>query len=147
MRKLKYLTRFHDYGLQFKKDCKEGNLPNYVVVEQRWYDLLLNPANDDHPSHDVSEGQKLVKEVYEALRSSPQWNEILFIITYDEHGGFYDHVPTPLDGVPNPDGILGPPPYNFEFNRLGVRVPTFFISPWIEPGTGKYVVDNNLIIL
>ncbi|XP_002884392.2 non-specific phospholipase C5 [Arabidopsis lyrata subsp. lyrata] len=135
LRKLKYLTRFHDYGLQFKKDCKEGKLPNYVVVEQRWYDLLSNPANDDHPSHDVSEGQKLVKEVYEALRSSPQWNEILFIITYDEHGGFYDHVPTPVDGVPNPDGILGPPPYNFEFNRLGVRVPAFFISPWIEPGT------------
>ncbi|XP_010485694.1 PREDICTED: non-specific phospholipase C5 [Camelina sativa] len=135
MRKLKYLTHFHDYGLKFKKDCKEGKLPNYVVVEQRWYDLLSNPANDDHPSHDVSQGQKLVKEVYEALRSSPQWNEILFIITYDEHGGFYDHVPTPVDGVPNPDGFLGSPPYNFEFNRLGVRVPTFFISPWIEPGT------------
>ncbi|AAF01582.1 hypothetical protein [Arabidopsis thaliana] len=135
LRKLKYLTHFHQYGIQFKKDCKEGKLPNYVVVEQRWFDLLSTPANDDHPSHDVSEGQKLVKEVYEALRSSPQWNEILFIITYDEHGGFYDHVPTPVDGVPNPDGILGPPPYNFEFNRLGVRVPTFFISPWIEPGT------------
>ncbi|CAN8269712.1 unnamed protein product [Cochlearia groenlandica] len=136
LRKVKYLTHnFHSYRLKFKKDCKEGKLPNYVVIEQRWFDILTIPANDDHPSHDVSEGQKLVKEVYEALRSSPQWNEILFIITYDEHGGFYDHVPTPVDGVPNPDGILGPSPYNFEFNRLGVRVPTFFISPWIEPGT------------
>ncbi|CAF2086835.1 BnaA01g34350D [Brassica napus] len=142
LRKLKYLTHFHQYGLQFKKDCKEGKLPNYVVVEQRWFDLLLTPANDDHPSHDVSEGQKLVKEVYEALRSSPQWNEILFIITYDEHGGFYDHVPTPVEGVPNPDGLLGPEPYNFEFNRLGVRVPTFFISPWIEPGTVLHVPNG-----
>ncbi|KAG7026102.1 Non-specific phospholipase C3, partial [Cucurbita argyrosperma subsp. argyrosperma] len=86
-------------------------------------------------SHDVSEGQKLIKEVYEALRSSPQWNQILFLITYDEHGGFFDHVPPPLVGVPNPDGRVGPPPYNFMFDCLGVRVPTVFVSPWIQPGT------------
>lgn len=135
LRKLKHLTKFHQYDLNFKKHCEEGKLPNYVVVEQRYFDLLSVPANDDHPSHDVSEGQKFVKEVYEALRASPQWNEILLVITYDEHGGFYDHVPTPTTGVPSPDGIVGPEPYYFKFDRLGVRVPTFFISPWIEPGT------------
>ncbi|GKV07482.1 hypothetical protein SLEP1_g19257 [Rubroshorea leprosula] len=134
LRKLKYLKNFHQFDLHFKKHCEEGKLPNYVVVEQRYWNLLSIPANDDHPSHDVSEGQKFVKEVYEALRASPQWNEILFIITYDEHGGFYDHVPTPT-GVPSPDDIVGPSPYYFKFDRLGVRVPTFFISPWIEPGT------------
>ncbi|KAK6162748.1 hypothetical protein DH2020_002589 [Rehmannia glutinosa] len=114
-----------------------GKLPNYVVIEQRYFDLKILPGNDDHPSHDVFEGQKFVKEVYEALRSSPQWNEMLFIITYDEHGGFFDHVPTPVTGVPSPDGIVGPEPYNFQFDRLGVRVPTIMISPWIEKGTGN----------
>ena len=111
-------------------------MPNYVVIEQRWFDLSSIPANDDHPSHDISVGQKFIKEVYETLRASPQWNEMLFIITYDEHGGFYDHVPTPATGVPSPDDIVGPAPYNFKFDRLGVRVPTILISPWIERGTG-----------
>ncbi|KAI6703072.1 hypothetical protein NL676_012208 [Syzygium grande] len=135
LRKLKYLKNFHQFDLHFKTHCKEGKLPNYVVVEQRYFDLSILPGNDDHPSHDVSQGQKFVKEVYEALRASPQWNEILFLITYDEHGGFYDHVPTPVDGVPSPDGIIGPDPYKFQFDRLGVRVPAIFISPWIERGT------------
>ncbi|KAJ8430445.1 hypothetical protein Cgig2_025872 [Carnegiea gigantea] len=81
LRKLKYATKFHLFDLEFKRHCKEGKLPNYVVIEQRYWDLELFPANDDHPSHDVSEGQRFIKEVYEALRSSPQWNEMLFIIT------------------------------------------------------------------
>ncbi|KRH07322.2 hypothetical protein GLYMA_16G081200v4 [Glycine max] len=134
LRKLKYIDNFHQFDLKFKKQCKEGKLPNYVVIEQRYFDLLSLPANDDHPSHDVAEGQKFVKEVYEALRASPQWNEMLFVIIYDEHGGFYDHVPTPVDGVPSPDDIAGPEPFKFQFDRLGVRVPTIIISPWIEAG-------------
>ncbi|KAK4414357.1 Non-specific phospholipase C4 [Sesamum alatum] len=136
LRKLKYIVNnFHQFDLDFKRHCKEGKLPNYVVVEQRYFDLKILPGNDDHPSHDVFEGQKFVKEVYEALRSSPQWNEMLFIIIYDEHGGFFDHVPTPVTGVPSPDGIVGPEPYNFQFDRLGVRVPAIMVSPWIEKGT------------
>ncbi|CAN0913690.1 Non-specific phospholipase C4 [Linum grandiflorum] len=135
LRKLKYIDNFHQFDITFKRHCEEGKLPNYVVVEQRYFDVLSIPGNDDHPSHDVSEGQKFVKQVYESLRSSPQWNEILFVVIYDEHGGFYDHVPTPNVGVPSPDDIVGPAPYNFRFDRLGVRIPAFFISPWIQPGT------------
>ncbi|CAI9103362.1 OLC1v1001827C1 [Oldenlandia corymbosa var. corymbosa] len=135
LRKLKYRKNFHQFDMNFKRHCEEGKLPNYVVIEQRYFGTKFLPANDDHPPHDVSEGQKFVKEVYEALRSSPQWNEILFIVVYDEHGGFYDHVPTPTIGVPNPDGIISPPPHNFGFDRLGVRVPAILISPWIDPGT------------
>ncbi|XP_057451238.1 non-specific phospholipase C4-like [Lotus japonicus] len=134
LRKLKNIDNFLPFDLTFKKHCQEGKLPNYVVVEQRYNDLLLAPGNDDHPSHDVAEGQKFIKEVYEALRGSPQWNEILFVITYDEHGGFYDHVPTPVEGVPSPDDIVGPDPFKFIFDRLGVRVPAIIISPWIEQG-------------
>ncbi|CAJ1960357.1 unnamed protein product [Sphenostylis stenocarpa] len=135
LRKIKNAFNFHDYALKFKKHAKKGKLPNYVVVEQRYFDVEILPANDDHPSHDVAEGQMFVKEVYEVLRKSPQWKEMAVLITYDEHGGFYDHVATPVEGVPNPDGIIGPPPYYFGFDRLGVRVPTFLISPWIEEGT------------
>jgi phospholipase C len=83
----------------------------------------------------VANGQRLVKEVYEALRAGPQWNQTLLIVTYDEHGGFYDHVATPTAGVPSPDGVRGPPPFFFKFDRLGVRVPTIMISPWIKKGT------------
>ncbi|XP_011621515.1 non-specific phospholipase C4 isoform X2 [Amborella trichopoda] len=135
LRKLKYVGNFRPFDLEFKRDCEQGKLANYVVIEQRWFDLKILHGNDDHPSHDVSEGQRFVKEVYEALRKSPQWNEMVFIITYDEHGGFYDHVPTPIRGVPNPDGLIGGEPYNFKFDRLGVRVPAIVISPWIEKGT------------
>lgn len=139
MRKLKYVDNFHQYHLSFERHCKEGKLPNYVVIEPRYFKVLSAPANDDHPKNDVAEGQNLVKEIYEALRASPQWNEILFVVVYDEHGGYYDHVPTPVTGVPNPDGLVGGPPFNFKFDRLGVRVPALLISPWIEPGTGTYV--------
>ncbi|KAL0371057.1 UNVERIFIED_CONTAM: Non-specific phospholipase C2 [Sesamum angustifolium] len=135
LRKLKYIGKFHPYGLSFKKDAKNGKLPGYVVVEQRYTDSKVEPANDDHPSHDVYQGQMFVKEVYETLRGSPQWNETLLVITYDEHGGFYDHVATPNRGVPSPDGIVGPDPFFFKFDRLGVRVPTIVISPWIQKAT------------
>ncbi|XP_042482346.1 non-specific phospholipase C1-like [Macadamia integrifolia] len=135
LRKLKHMVKFHSYSLKFKLHALLGQLPNYVVLEQRYFDVNLFPANDDHPSHDVALGQKFVKEVYETLRKSPQWNETALLITYDEHGGFYDHVPTPISGVPNPDGILGPDPFYFRFDRLGVRVPTILISPWIDKGT------------
>ncbi|PON97619.1 Acid phosphatase [Trema orientale] len=135
LRKLKYWGNFRGYDLSFKSHAKQGKLPSYTVVEQRYTDTKIAPANDDHPSHDVYQGQMFVKEVYETLRASPQWNQTLFIITYDEHGGFYDHVPTPVRGVPSPDDIVGPEPFLFRFNRLGVRVPTIMVSPWIEKGT------------
>ncbi|XP_002276163.1 non-specific phospholipase C2 [Vitis vinifera] len=135
LRKLKYLDKFHFYGLSFERHAREGKLPGYTVIEQRYMDTKVEPGNDDHPSHDVYEGQMFVKEVYETLRASPQWNETLLVITYDEHGGFYDHVPTPVRGVPSPDGIAGPEPFLFGFDRLGVRVPTIMVSPWIDKGT------------
>jgi len=143
LRKLKYVFKFHQYDLKFKRDARNGKLPPLSVIEPRYFDLKGLPANDDHPSHDVAHGQMLVKEVYEALRASPQWNETLFIITYDEHGGFFDHVKTPFVNIPNPDGNTGPAPYFFKFDRLGVRVPTIMISPWIKKGTGNLKIRFN----
>ncbi|CAA7018380.1 unnamed protein product [Microthlaspi erraticum] len=134
LRKLKYVLKFHTYST-FKDHAKKGKLPGYSVIENRYMDTLFEPANDDHPSHDIYQGQKFIKEVYETLRASPQWNETLLMITYDEHGGFFDHVPTPVRNVPSPDGIVGPAPFLFKFDRLGIRVPTIAVSPWIEKGT------------
>ncbi|KAL3688419.1 hypothetical protein R1sor_014728 [Riccia sorocarpa] len=139
LRKLKNLFKFKPYSPWFDIDCKMGALASYVVIEQRYFDLKTDPANDDHPSHDVAEGQKLIKEVYEKLRASPQWNETFLLITYDEHGGFYDHIPTPVTHIPNPDGMNASYPEFFAFNRLGVRVPTIAISPWINKGLGNEV--------
>lgn len=137
LRKLKYISKFHQFDLKFKKDARNGKLPHLTVIEPRYFDLTGLPANDDHPSHDVANGQMLVKEVYESLRASPQWNQTLLVITYDEHGGFFDHVKTPFLNIPNPDGNTGPAPYFFKFDRLGVRVPTIMVSPWIKKGIGK----------
>jgi len=121
---------------RFKKDIAEGSLPAYSYVNPRWFVNLtsLEGSSDQHPDHDVRLGEALMKEVYEDLRASPKWNSTLFVITYDEHGGFYDHVPPPMN-VPTPDDFPSFPDKNFKFNRLGVRIPTLLISPWIPKGT------------
>ncbi|XP_021980854.1 non-specific phospholipase C6-like, partial [Helianthus annuus] len=129
MRKLKYVFKFHQYST-FKQHAKQGKLPNLSVIEPRYFDIKGFPANDDHPSHDVANGQKLVKEIYETLRASPQWNESLLVITYVN--------------VPSPDGNTGPAPSFFKFDRLGVRVPTIMVSPWIKKGTGKMQDKYNM---
>eukprot|EP00245_Coleochaete_scutata_P013706 TRINITY_DN5664_c0_g2_i1.p1 TRINITY_DN5664_c0_g2~~TRINITY_DN5664_c0_g2_i1.p1 ORF type:complete len:561 (+),score=79.61 TRINITY_DN5664_c0_g2_i1:132-1814(+) len=133
MREVRHATKLQPWEM-FKVKAWEGRLENLVLLEPRYFDILGKPANDDHPSHDVAEGQRLISEVYRILRKSPQWKEMAFIVTYDEHGGFYDHVPTPVRNVPSPDGIVDDV-HGFEFNRLGVRVPTIVISPWINKGT------------
>lgn len=70
-----------------------------------------------------------MKEVYEALRKSKSWEDTLLIITYDEHGGFYDHI-SPPGNVKNPTPEIKDNDFNWE--RLGVRVPTVAISPWLK---------------
>lgn len=131
------LTRFHQFGSTlgfggFVNACKSGDLPEYTFIEPRFFDSPFGYANDDHPPHDVRNGQEFIKEIYETVRNSPIWESTLLIITHDEHGGFFDHVPPPKDGIPNPDGLVAG---EFHFDRLGVRVPTIMISPWIKKGT------------
>jgi len=116
----------------FLEDAKSGELPNYSFVHPRGAPHGDIPANDEHPDHTVAAGERLIKEVYEAVRASPLWNKTLLILTYDEHGGFYDHVVPPTKDIPNPDGIYGKD--GFEFKMLGVRIPTIAISPWINKG-------------
>jgi phospholipase C len=72
--------------------------------------------------------------IFQAVSQSPKWQDTLLIITYDEHGGTYDHVLPPTGAVP-PDQASSPGQYGFGFDRFGVRVPTLLVSPWIEKGT------------
>jgi len=117
---------------EFFTDLKAGQLPNYTFLWPRSAPTSTVGSNDQHPDHDVALGESLMKELYEAIRVSPLWNSTLFIITYDEHGGFWDHVPSPIN-VPSPDGIIGAE--KFDFTTLGVRIPCLMISPWINKGT------------
>jgi len=99
-----------------------------------------------HPDARISLGEEVIKDVYTALRKDDLWNETLFIITYDEHGGFYDHVNPPSTVAPDDHHFAG-----FSFDRLGVRVPTLAISPWIKKGTiyndgGDHEFDHTSLI-
>jgi phospholipase C len=89
-----------------------------------------------HAPHDVRPGDRLVADVYEALRQNEQlWAKTMFILTFDEHGGFYDHVIPPA--VDNPDGVVGQKSSRapaFGFDRLGLRVPAMIASPWVAKG-------------
>ena len=122
----------------FLDDARTGNLPAYAFIEPRYTDFLFLKANDQHPPHDVALGEYLIADVYEAIRSSPQWEQSLLVILSDEDGGIYDHVPPPE--TVNPDGkVSQQPPCNFD--RLGVRVPAVLVSPYIEKGTIENTQD------
>lgn len=102
-------------------------------MDPRYYGISKDhPATDQHPNHPVDAGDLLIKQVYEAVRGGPKWNSTLLLITYDEHGGWFDHVPPP--SAPSPDG-LNSTDDPFDFTRLGVRVPTIAVSPLIPKGT------------
>jgi phospholipase C len=114
----------------FEASCRGGSLGAYSFVEPNF---LSNP-NDYHPPHDVRAGEQFLLRIWNAVSQSPGWNETLLIITFDEHGGTYDHV-LPPTGAATPDKASDPGENGFRFDRFGVRVPTILVSPWIEAGT------------
>jgi phospholipase C len=124
-----------DFNL-FSDDCKNNNLPNYCFLEPRYNATSGDDptaASDQHPDHDIEEGETLIHDVYNAIRSNPDtWNSTLLVIVYDEHGGLFDHIPPPA--AVSPDGINSVNPF-FAFDRLGVRVPAVLVSPYIAQGT------------
>lgn len=151
---VKFFTRiadnvdnFRSFNPRFSQDVETGQLPNYSFIMPRYNSTHHAPSSDQHPPHDVRWGDQLVADVYDALRSNDAvWNKSALIVTYDEHGGFYDHVPPPEtvspDGIDSPrpdDNFHNQPPPPFKFNRLGVRVPCVIASPWV----GKKVVAQD----
>jgi phospholipase C len=114
----------------FLDDAAKGELRDVSWIDPNFIDLsVLDPnSNDDHPPSDVKAGQALVLELYEALAKSPNWEDTVLIVVYDEHGGFYDHVPPP----PVDDGSGYP--------TLGVRVPALVVGPRVR----KFVCHETL---
>ena len=112
----------------FQGRAAAGTPPAYTFLEPSWG----AGGNSQHPNYDVALGEQLIRDVYYALRNGPGWNDTLLIITYEEHGGNYDHVAPPWGAVP-PDNSVGE--WNFDFTRFGVRVPALLVSPRIVAGT------------
>lgn len=106
--------------------------PNYGDAASGTYE----GGNSQHPRDGVVRGEALLKATYEAIRNSPHWDTSLLIITWDEHGGFYDHV-TPPKVTPPGDTQPGSKynHYGFTFDQLGVRVPCVVVSPYIPAKT------------
>jgi phospholipase C len=139
-----HFRRFED---RWASDVASGNLPTYTFLFPRFNNKRATagqpakPANSQHAPEDVRFGENLIADVYDALAGNQElFKKSALIITYDEHGGFYDHVipgpaPSP-DGQdsPNPDDTANFTPPSFSFDRLGLRVPAIIVSPWIQKG-------------
>ena len=128
-------THFHDMD-DFEKDLADGSIANYVFIEPDYGDDITGNTykcgNSQHPLDDITHGERLIKRVYEAIRSSPLWGQSMLIVSYDEGGGFFDHV-IPGTAVPPGDSVTDPvnDHHGFDFAQLGVRVPAVVCSPWI----------------
>lgn len=171
----KYPQNFATYA-QFLADCAAGTLPNVSFVEcgfnagstvgEPIYSYLkkvpnLPPAitaqlgeavnaqgtSEENPS-DIAYGEQFVSGVVNAAMNSKQWKSMLLIWTYDEHGGYYDHV-VPAAAV-EPDGIapnIAASDYQAAFNVTGIRVPTVVVSPYSKPNAVSNVPHDHTSII
>jgi phospholipase C len=133
----------HNFEDEFAEDLNDAEFGSvrYAHIEPKYFaePALTNfgdysGGNSQHPRGSVHAGEALIKRTYEAIRNSPVWEDSLLIITWDEHGGFYDHVPPPR-AVPPGDGAADDNKYGFVFDQLGPRVPAVIISPRIPQNT------------
>ena len=123
----------------FLDDAKDGKLPAVSWIDPNFVDVsFIGPSgsNDDHPPSDIKAGQELVLKVYSALVKSPNWKKTMLVITYDEHGGFYDHV------LPHPAQDDKP-----AFRTYGVRVPSIVVSPYTARASVSSVVYDHTSII
>jgi phospholipase C len=127
----------------FQDRAAAGTLPAYTFLEPSWD----ASGNSQHPNYDVSQGEQLIRDTYYALFNGKAWANTLLIITYDEHGGCYDHVAPPANATPPGDGTVGE--FGFDFTRFGVRVPAVLVSPLIVSGTvfrGSGPIDHTSVL-
>ncbi|SDZ96251.1 alkaline phosphatase family protein [Variovorax sp. YR216] len=114
---------------QFKQDARAGKLPAFSMLEPAW--IATTGTSSYHPGADLVPGEVALNEIYDALRAGPAWNETLFVITFDEHGGIFDHAKPPYAANPWPNDVND----GFRYDIMGVRVPTIIVSPWIKEKT------------
>jgi phospholipase C len=129
----------------FKKDLSDPAYDTcYTFIEPSYGNVIGNTykgGSSMHPMDDVTRGEALTKEVYDAIRQSPHWTKSLLIVIWDEHGGFYNHVPPPAAITPGDTTLHGSMNrYGFDFTQYGVRVPAIIVSPLINKGT----IDHRL---
>ena len=130
---------FQDMSV-FWKDVAgdERSFPQYSFIEPCYRGAT---ENDQHPPADVMNGEALIASVYNAIRKNESlWESTLLILVYDEHGGFFDHVPPP-PSVP-PDSQTG----EYAFDQYGIRVPAVLISPWVPAGKLSTRFDHTSIL-
>ena len=125
---------------EFYEDARgrAEDFPQFCLIEPDFNGI---GENDDHPPHDVMKAEKLVANVYNALRANaPLWQSTLLVVFCDEHGGFYDHV-VPPSAVPPDDRA-----YGYDFKQLGLRVPALLISPWVDRRTDSTQFDHTSVL-
>jgi phospholipase C len=119
---------------RFVADALSGTLPAVSFVDPAFLGEGQGVSGDDHPRGDIRAGEAFIQEIYWAVRNSPQWDKTVFVVNYDEWGGFYDHVVPPKVAHPGTDisqvtvGEL--PSGDFDFRQLGFRVPCLVASPF-----------------
>jgi phospholipase C len=129
-----HVIPFDDPADGFLRRAELGLLPPVTFIDPNFTDIPpAKAANDDHAPADLRQGQRLIRDIHDALTGSVHWSRTLFVVTYDEHGGFYDHVAPP--GTPPSDQPQAVPPVHPTGDSFfGPRVPTFAISPFVGPG-------------
>ncbi len=118
---------------EFYNDAMLGRLPSVTYLDPGF------GMNDDHPPHHPALGQQFLASVYTALATSPQWNNTLLVVTYDEHGGFFDHVSPPM--------TTGDARAADGFDQLGFRVPTLIVGPYVKPGHVSSITYDHCSVL
>jgi phospholipase C len=128
----------------FYTDAAAGHLPSFTFLDPNYA-----TTSEENPQ-DIQVGERFLASIVHALMRAPTWHRTALFLTYDEHGGYYDHVPPPR--AVKPDNIApiqspGEPPLSpGGFNRYGFRVPTMVISPWARPGYVSRVVQDHTSI-
>jgi phospholipase C len=121
-----HFRRFSRFAAEWADNATP--MPRVIFIEPEYTDGPHGDPNDDHPPTGISKGQSFLADIYTALIANPQrWQNTLMLVTYDEHGGFFDHVPP----LPIPGAAAGT-----ALASTGVRVPAFIVSPHVAAGTG-----------
>lgn len=140
------VERIVDIG-EFYSDARAGTLPHFSFIDPDY-----GTTSEENPQ-DIDVGEEFVAKVVHALMSSPQWEKTALFITYDEHGGYYDHVPPPRAIVPDriaPQQSLADPAGSLEgalnYGRYGFRVPMMVVSPWARRNYVSRIVQDHTSI-
>ena len=131
----------------FMTDAQNGTLPQVSFVDPIFIGQA-NVENDEHPPSNVQVGQNFTAGIINALFASPQWSSSALFLTWDEHGGFYDHMPPPAACVPDDIApMLGSGDEPGAYDRYGIRVPVAVVSPFARPHYVSHRIYDHTSIL